>query len=55
MNETKQNPPRKAYQKPRLEQVRLVPSEAVLANCKVGSQTGPNTTCLNLSYCDSAS
>ncbi len=40
MNDTKQNPPRKPYQKPRLEQVRLVPEEAVLASCKYIGYTG---------------
>ena len=45
---------RKLYQKPTIEQVRLVPEEAVLAACKV--ETGfisPNATagCINVGNC----
>lgn len=32
---------RKPYQKPQIEQVRLVAEEAVLGNCKGGAWSGP--------------
>ena len=34
---------RRSYQKPVLEQVRLIAEEAVLANCKVTGYTDPDT------------
>lgn len=44
---------KKGYQKPMLEQVRLIAEEAVLANCKVTGETGPNSgDCLpDTAYC----
>ena len=36
--------PRKPYRKPRIEQVKLVPEEAVLSACKTLSGGGENTT-----------
>ncbi|MEW5868422.1 MAG: hypothetical protein AB1894_04045 [Chloroflexota bacterium] len=56
MSNAQQTPPssppltRKAYQKPRLEQVRLVPEEAVLSACKTadgGAASGAMTACIN--------
>lgn len=32
---------RRPYEKPQLQEVRLVPEEAVLQTCKRGGQTGP--------------
>jgi hypothetical protein len=32
---------RRPYKKPEIEQVRLVPEEAVLTGCKMSTQSGP--------------
>lgn len=36
---------RKPYVKPAIASVNLIPDEAVLGNCKVGSDAGPSDTC----------
>lgn len=43
---------KKPYQKPRLEEVKLVPEEAVLAFCKTASGLGTTTrTCRTSNRC----
>ena len=36
---------RKPYVKPAIASVNLIPDEAVLGNCKIGSSLGPTVTC----------
>ena len=47
------NENRKPYIKPQIERVMLVPDEAVLAICKIGSDTGPGPVagCINIGPC----
>lgn len=47
---------RRGYQKPAVEQVRLIAQEAVLAECKNITQTGPeNSDCTPLDPCPNVS
>ena len=43
---------RRPYNRPRIEQVRLIAEEAVLGSCKTtGGVTGPITTCTGKGNC----
>ncbi|MBI5374575.1 MAG: hypothetical protein HZA77_04005 [Candidatus Schekmanbacteria bacterium] len=45
------NNPKKAYRKPTIKQVKLVPEEAVLGVCKSDTGAGPNQSICIIPQC----